>query len=65
MGLDNTVITVVGVVVAAVAALLMAGMIGASERSALDPSLAGRELGWKATMPLGEGLSETLRSIAG
>jgi nucleoside-diphosphate-sugar epimerase len=27
-------------------------------------SLARRELGWQATTPLGEGLSETLRSIA-
>jgi UDP-glucose 4-epimerase len=39
--------------------------LGELSRSALDVSLAGRELGWKATTPLAEGLSETLRSIAG
>jgi UDP-glucose 4-epimerase len=39
--------------------------LGELPRSALDVSLAGRELGWKATTPLAEGLSETLRSIAG
>ncbi len=39
--------------------------LGELSRSALDVSLAGRELGWKPTTPLGEGLSETLRSIAG
>ena len=38
--------------------------LGELSRSALDVSLAARELGWKATMPLGEGLSATLRSIA-
>jgi len=38
--------------------------LGELARSALDPSLAARELGWKATTPLGEGLAETLRSIA-
>ena len=38
--------------------------LGELARSALDPSLAARELGWKATMPMGEGLAETLRSIA-
>jgi hypothetical protein len=34
MGLDNTVITVVGVIVAAVGALVMAAAIAANERSA-------------------------------
>jgi UDP-glucose 4-epimerase len=38
--------------------------LGELSRSALDVSLAGRELGWQATTPLGQGLSETLRSIA-
>jgi len=38
--------------------------LGELARSALDPSLAARELGWKATTPIGEGLAETLRSIA-
>ncbi len=37
--------------------------LGELSRSALDVSRAARELGWKATTPLGEGLSETLRSI--
>jgi UDP-glucose 4-epimerase len=39
--------------------------LGELSRSALDVSLAARELGWEATTPLDEGLSETLRSIAG
>jgi UDP-glucose 4-epimerase len=39
--------------------------LGELSRSALDVSLARRELGWKATTPLGDGLAETLRSIAG
>jgi UDP-glucose 4-epimerase len=38
--------------------------LGELARSALDPSLAARELGWKATTPIGEGLAATLRSIA-
>jgi UDP-glucose 4-epimerase len=39
--------------------------LGELTRSALDVSLAARELGWRPTTPLGDGLSETLRSIAG
>jgi UDP-glucose 4-epimerase len=39
--------------------------LGELARSALDPSLAARELGWRATTPIGEGLAATLRSIAG
>jgi hypothetical protein len=38
MGLDNTVITVVGVLVAALGALAMAGAIAANERSASGSS---------------------------
>jgi UDP-glucose 4-epimerase len=38
--------------------------LGELARSALDPSLAERELGWRAQTPLGDGLAETLRSIA-
>ena len=38
--------------------------LGELPRSALDASLAERELGWRATTPLAEGLSATLRSIA-
>jgi hypothetical protein len=38
MGLDNTVITIVGVIVAAVGALVMAAAIAANERSATDSS---------------------------
>jgi UDP-glucose 4-epimerase len=47
-----------------VAPELRPARLGELSRSALDVSLAGRELGWTATTPLGEGLSETLRSIA-
>jgi UDP-glucose 4-epimerase len=39
--------------------------LGELARSALDPSLAQRELGWRAATPLAAGLAETLRSIAG
>jgi UDP-glucose 4-epimerase len=39
--------------------------LGELTRSALDPSLAQRELGWRAATPLAEGLAATLRSIAG
>ena len=39
--------------------------LGELARSALDPSLAHRELGWRAVTPLADGLAETLRSIAG
>jgi UDP-glucose 4-epimerase len=39
--------------------------LGELARSALDPSLAQRELGWRASTPLADGLAETLRSIAG
>ena len=38
MGLDNTVITIVGVIVAALGALVMAAAIAANERSATDES---------------------------
>jgi UDP-glucose 4-epimerase len=38
---------------------------GDARRSVIDPSLAARELGWRAEYELGEGLSETWRSIAG
>jgi UDP-glucose 4-epimerase len=39
--------------------------LGELARSALDPSLAERELGWRAVTPLADGLAATLRSIAG
>jgi UDP-glucose 4-epimerase len=39
--------------------------LGELSRSALDCSLAERELGWHASTPLPQGLAETLRSIAG
>jgi UDP-glucose 4-epimerase len=39
--------------------------LGELARSALDPSLAERELGWRAATPLADGLAATLRSIAG
>jgi UDP-glucose 4-epimerase len=39
--------------------------LGELSRSALDCSLAERELGWRATTPLSEGLAETLRSLTG
>ncbi len=38
--------------------------LGELARSALDPSLAQRELHWRAATPLADGLAETLRSIA-
>jgi UDP-glucose 4-epimerase len=38
--------------------------LGELARSALDPSLAGRELGWRAQTALADGLAATLRSIA-
>jgi UDP-glucose 4-epimerase len=38
--------------------------LGELARSTLDPSLAQRELGWRASTPLADGLAETLRSIA-
>jgi UDP-glucose 4-epimerase len=38
--------------------------LGELARSALDPSLAQRELRWRASTPLADGLAETLRSIA-
>jgi UDP-glucose 4-epimerase len=38
--------------------------LGELTRSALDCSLAARELGWRAATPLPQGLAETLRSIA-
>jgi hypothetical protein len=41
MGLDNTVITVVGVIVAAIGALVMAAAIAANERSASGVSRRG------------------------
>jgi UDP-glucose 4-epimerase len=37
--------------------------LGELARSALDPSLAERELGWRAATPLADGLAATLRSI--
>jgi UDP-glucose 4-epimerase len=39
--------------------------LGELARSALDCSLAQRELGWRPATPLDQGLAETLRSIAG
>ena len=39
--------------------------LGELARSALDWSLAERELGWRPATPLHQGLAETLRSIAG
>ena len=39
--------------------------LGELARSALDPSLAERELGWRAATPLADGLAATLRSIVG
>jgi len=39
--------------------------LGELARSALDWSLAERELGWRPATPLRQGLAETLRSIAG
>jgi UDP-glucose 4-epimerase len=39
--------------------------LGELARSALDWSLAERELGWRPQTPLRQGLAETLRSIAG
>jgi UDP-glucose 4-epimerase len=39
--------------------------LGELARSALDPSLARRELGWQAATPLADGLAATLRSLAG
>jgi UDP-glucose 4-epimerase len=39
--------------------------LGELARSALDWSLAERELGWQPQTPLRQGLAETLRSIAG
>jgi UDP-glucose 4-epimerase len=38
---------------------------GEIQRSVVDPSLAGRELGWEPATPLEVGLAETWRSIAG
>jgi UDP-glucose 4-epimerase len=38
--------------------------LGELARSALDPSLAGRELGWQSRTSLADGLAATLRSIA-
>jgi UDP-glucose 4-epimerase len=37
---------------------------GEIARSCLDPSAAGRALGWRAQMPLGEGLRHTLTTAA-
>jgi UDP-glucose 4-epimerase len=37
---------------------------GELERSALDPSLIQQELGWRAEIPVEEGLSETFRAYA-
>jgi UDP-glucose 4-epimerase len=37
--------------------------LGELDRSCLDIALAGRELGWRPAMPLGEGLAETLRAL--
>jgi nucleoside-diphosphate-sugar epimerase len=34
-------------------------------RSVVDPSLAARDLGWKAETPLETGLAETWRSMSG
>ncbi len=39
--------------------------LGELQRSVLDVSLAGRELGWRAEVPLEEGLRLTWESIAG
>jgi len=39
--------------------------LGELARSALDRSLAERELGWRPATPLDQGLAETLRSIVG
>jgi len=39
--------------------------LGELQRSALDPALAERELGWRAQVSLDEGLRATWRSIAG
>jgi UDP-glucose 4-epimerase len=39
--------------------------LGELARSALDASLAERELGWRAVTPLHDGLAATLRSIVG
>jgi UDP-glucose 4-epimerase len=39
--------------------------LGELARSALDCSLAERELGWRPATPLHQGLTETLRSITG
>ncbi len=36
---------------------------GELERSCLDPSRAGRELGWRAQVDLGEGLHQTYRAL--
>ena len=47
-----------------VAPELRPARLGELARSALDPSLAERELGWRTRTPLGDGLAETLRSIA-
>jgi UDP-glucose 4-epimerase len=38
--------------------------LGELARSALDPSLAGRELGWRPGTSLADGLAATLRSVA-
>jgi UDP-glucose 4-epimerase len=38
---------------------------GDARRSVIDPSLAARELGWRAEYELDAGLTETWRSIAG
>jgi UDP-glucose 4-epimerase len=42
---------------------LAPGRAGEIERSCLDPSAAGRELGWTARVPLAEGLRRTLGAI--
>jgi UDP-glucose 4-epimerase len=37
--------------------------VGELERSCLDPSLAQRQLGWRAQVPLSDGLLETYRAL--
>jgi UDP-glucose 4-epimerase len=48
----------------AVAADLQPLRAGELERSALDPSLIERKLGWRAEIPVEEGLPETFRAYA-
>jgi UDP-glucose 4-epimerase len=39
--------------------------LGELQRSVLDPSLAGRELGWRAERALHDGLTETWKWVTG